>query len=533
VTPRARSLAALTAGVAACAAAGACGSVPAGNPLPDVEAVDSAVGVRYRVVCHFPCGGAAAEAAGVADLAWRGAAELLGLESAEGGDAAGADSADGAGDGRSRAPATGGGGRVSAPTTGAGDTRDLPTIRLYRAEAFLEVARSLARDHLEEGGAFTSPQRRTAYVELIPPVGEESLRTRGLPAPTLRLVAHEAAHLAFAEAAGGAPRLPDWLSEGAALAVERDVARRGRLFAGTRDPRFAAQTWRTHSLLRTGRAPPLSEVLTEPPNVAADRAAFALRGLAFAFLRRERPRAWARLIQGAGRLLGDPGAADSLARIAAAELSDGAGEWAVDDDFRAYVRRAAADVGWLELRGLPRAGEEVPHAGLPRGRVTVLSGDPWRGAAIAITGHLEFAPASAGAGSAGAAPMRRMAPGAAGGDAPGMALVLAGVARRRLVVSFDPDGGRVEVLAATAIAGRGPPGESLAQASIGLPPSFDFEVRLRPDASAGGSMLEVWVDGARVLGVPVEVPDARGDWGVAAEPGAAGVWRGLAAAEPG
>jgi hypothetical protein len=114
-----------------------------------------------------------------------------------------------------------------------------------------------------------------------------------------------------------------------------------------------------------------------------------------------------------------------------------------------------------------------------------------------------------------------------------MALVLAGVARRRLAVSFDPGGGRVEVLTATAIAGRGPSGESLARASVALPASFDFEVRLRPDASAGGSRLEVWVDGARVLGVSVEAPDARGDWGVAAEPGAAGVWRGLAAAEPG
>ena len=339
-----RTLAALATGALA-GCTGACGGVPAGNPLPDLEASDSAAGRGYRVFCHFRA--------------------LFGL--APPGD--------------------------SLPSQSfvppSGDERALPAIRLYRAEAFREVARSLTRDHLEEGAAFSSPQRRAAFVELIPPVDAAALRDRGLPAPTLRLVAHEAAHLALAEAAGGAPGLPDWLSEGAALAVEREVARRRRLFAGTRDPRFAAQTWRTYALLRTGRAPSLEAVLTEAPNVASDRYGYALRALAFAFLRRERPDLWSRLIEAAGERLGEEGVADSLAVVAAAAIEASAGgAEALDEAFAAFVEAAAATPGARSptpgCRGAAsRCCPAIPGAAKrsrSRGpsRSSLRAGAPWR-----------------------------------------------------------------------------------------------------------------------------------------------------------
>ncbi|HSM36798.1 MAG TPA: hypothetical protein VK837_10415 [Longimicrobiales bacterium] len=474
-----RSLVALAMGaLAGCAAA--CGGVPAGNPLPDLEAFDSAAGRSYRVLCHFPCAGAAAEAAHVADLAGARAAALFGL------------------------------GPPGESVPAAGHDA-LPAIRLYRTEAFREVARSLTRDHLEEGAAFSSPQRRTAFIELIPPVDSAALRNRGLPAPTLRLVAHEAAHLALAEAAGGAPGLPDWLSEGAALAVEREVARRRRLFAGTRDPRFAAQTWRTYALLRTGRGASLGAVLTEGPNVASDRYGYALRALAFAFLRRERPDLWSRLVEAAGERLGDEGVADSLAAVASTAIEASAGgAGALDEAFAAFVEASAATVGWLELRSLAGPGDALPHAGLPRGRVTVLSSDPWRGEAIAVSGTIAIDPSSRGA----------------------MALALAGLGRRQLVIAFDRAAARVVARTETSLGGRASSVDTLASAAIELASRFDFEARLAPGAEGGRALLEVSVAGAEVLRVAVDRADARGDWGVIAEPGAAGVWSALAATEP-
>lgn len=471
----------------------ACGGVPDGDPLPEVEAVETAAGARYAVACHFPCGGAAPEALRVADLAWEGVAGLFPLPDS-----------------------------LASPMT----------LRLYRAEAFREVALSLTRDHLEEGAGFSSPQRRTAYIELIPPVSEASLRRGGLPAPTLRLVAHEAAHLAIAAAADGAPRLPDWLSEGAALAVERDVAARLRLYAGTLDPRYAAQTWRAYSLVRTGLAPPLGTVLTEPPDVAAGRADYAVRALAFEFLRAERPGTWSRLLDAAARGLGDPAVADSLAGIAAEELERAGGADRVDAAFRDFVQVAAADIGWLELRGLPRAGEALAHAGLPRGRVTVLSLDSWRGETIEVRGTLEFADAAGEVKAGGvdqADGIEQPATGAPALPAGALGVVLAGGAEARLVVLFDRGEGRVSVRRETRLGAPLDPGHVLAQTSLELPASIDFAVRILPAGESGAAVVEVLVDGARVSRTQVPGEGAGGDWGVLAEERAAGVWRGVTA----
>jgi hypothetical protein len=480
---------AVGAALALVAAAGpvACGGVPDGQPLPELEEVETAAGARYAVACHFPCGGVAPEALRVADLAWEGVAVLFPLPDS-----------------------------VASPMT----------LRLYRAEAFREVALALTRDHLEEGAAFSSPQRRTAYIELIPQVSEASLLRDGLPAPTLRLVAHEAAHLAIAAAAGGAPRLPDWLSEGAALAVERDVAARLRLYAGTLDPRFAAQTWRTYSLMRTGLAPSLAALLSEPPDVAAGRADYAVRALAFEFLRAELPGTWSRLLEVAGRQLGDPGLADSLTALAAEELGAAGGADRVDASFRAHVARAAEDIGWLELRGLPREGEALAHAGLPGGRVTVLAVDPWREESLEVRGTLEFA---GGTGEGAGDGLVRREPGARGAPSGALGVFVAGDAEARLVVAFDYREGRVTVRREARFAGAPGTGDGIAEAVVELPRSHGFSIRLHAGDVAGPGTLEVRIDGARILATEVADGDARGDWGVVAEPGASGVWRGLVA----
>ncbi|HUG01713.1 MAG TPA: hypothetical protein VML95_07610 [Longimicrobiales bacterium] len=474
--------------LAAAFCAAACGGLPDANPLPEVAEFERARSPRFDVVCHFPCARSAEEALAVADFAWERASELF-----------------------------------PAP-----DSLPAPfVVRLYRAEAFRAVASALARDHIEEGAAFSSPQRRTAYVELTPPVSEQRLRRSGLPNPTLRLIAHEAAHLTFYAASGGAPRLPDWLSEGAAQAVEREAARARALFPGADDPRLTAQAWRAYSLHRTARLPSLAALLVEGPNVAVDRADYAVRALAFEFLREREPELWETLMATAARRIGSPDLADTLAAAARARIGSMGEILALDTAFVRYVASRAAATRWLEVRGIP-AGHALPHAGLPGGRVTVLARDPWRDVGLVVSGRLE-----AYADLLARSELPGLAEPAAPDSAGGMGVVLGRGAGRQIVVGFDPRAAAVFLRREEGRGGAPTAVVELGRAPANLSAPFSFQVRLAPDAAGGAGppagVLEVWIDGAQILRYAIEGADGRGDWGVVAQPGAAGVWSELAA----
>lgn len=442
----------------------ACGGpAPSGDPLPELPPVSATAGPRFEVFCHYACGDGADEALEAADLAWTLVSGLVPLP----------------------------------------DSLERPfAVRLYRAEAFRTVARMLARNGLEEGAAFASPQRRTAYIDLVPPVTEAALRRAGLPGRTLRLVAHEAAHLALYAGAGGPPRTPDWVSEGIAQHVERIASAELGLFPGAADPQAAAQAWRAFSLLRTSRLPSLAAILAEGANVAHTRGDYAVRALVFAFLREERPTLWERLMDRVVAGLGDPALPDTMAAIARAHL-DGEGESALNAAFAHYVETEAASSRWLQVRDAALAADTLPHAGLPGGRVSVLATDPWRGAAIRVAGSLAFAERTDGE----------------------MGLILGRAGRRSTVVAFDPSAGRISVRKETGRGGLSrADGHPIATAALEPATIWTFDVRVTPRPADDEVRIEVRVDGATVIDAALPDGDGAGVWGLYADRGAAGIW---------
>ncbi|MEN8374592.1 MAG: hypothetical protein ABFS34_04020 [Gemmatimonadota bacterium] len=454
----------------------ACGGAPPSDPLPDVGEESAAVGPHFRVACHFDCGAGAAEALGVAELAWARAAELLSLP-----------------DSAYRRP---------------------PVLRLYRREAFRAVSARLGDGRLEEAGAISSPQRRAAFIELLPPVSPAALGRSGLPAETLRLITHEATHLTMSAAAEGPPRAPDWLSEGVAQAVERWVGRELDLYPGDEGPRLAIQTWRAYSLLRNGLLPRASELLVEGRDEVRTPFDYAVRALFFAYLAEREPDLLGSLTAYAAARLGADDLPDSLAALVRAG-SDRFGE--LDGGFADYVMDAAATGRRLELRGFA-GGRRFPHAGLPRGAVRVLATRPAAAGRYAIVGSLSAARGSD----------RQAAVGVIVGNSGG----------RRVLVEFARDS--VAVRLEEARAGVVTASRSVASAAA---PRTDGTLRFRIEVAetevSGLSSITVrfssvgvgsdaggaWLDGplvARVAGF-----DPRGHWGVYAAPGWAGVWTDL------
>lgn len=71
--------------------------------------------------------------------------------------------------------------------------------------------------------AFSHYPSRTAHVALNPSTALPSVKKWGLPVQTLRLIAHEAFHLATFERVKSSRWLPDWFSEGLASFAEQRV----------------------------------------------------------------------------------------------------------------------------------------------------------------------------------------------------------------------------------------------------------------------------------------------------------------------
>lgn len=199
-----------------------------------------AVSTHFHVACHHPCGGRAAAAADVAEAALGQVLVLLG----------GADSAE-----RMR-------------------------IHLYPAADFEDVARARARGRFRENLGFTVPSEGVAHVGVQDDTGTFAL-------PDLRRIAHEAAHLSAARILGGGG-LPEWLAEGLATWVEREVGLGRADFASRlHDPWLAVHAWRALRLRDRGALPSPADIVGGTGHLGrAER--YAVSSVFFHFLRHRR-----------------------------------------------------------------------------------------------------------------------------------------------------------------------------------------------------------------------------------------------------
>jgi hypothetical protein len=183
------------------------------------EDIPTAAGQHFRVRCH---GFASAEFAGDAlravEALWPHAAELYGLPKES--------------------------------------LKKRLEVNLYRRESdYQRVNQELTSGEFTKNLAFAHFDTRSAHVALQPPCSDELLAEFGVPAQTLRLLVHEAAHLARYEAHNNFRSHPDWVAHGAASWIDQMVMEEVGRSSPLADPWSSKTVLRVQTLLEEERLP--------------------------------------------------------------------------------------------------------------------------------------------------------------------------------------------------------------------------------------------------------------------------------------
>lgn len=216
-----------------------CSSVP--------KAAKTRVGPHFEVICHFECGTMAAQALSAAERAWDYSALLYGE------------------------PET----PVEKPLE----------IHLYYSSEDVNAVRERMR--FDSGGSFADPDTRTAHVNAgASRLPKAALLYAGTPAPLLRTVAHEAAHLSSYQMAALRHALPRWLTEGSAEWIEQQVAVSMGLAAPHEedDPDASMRIFRAQRMLENGTLRDAASILRDDWGDLGTYNQYTLRWLLFTML---------------------------------------------------------------------------------------------------------------------------------------------------------------------------------------------------------------------------------------------------------
>ncbi|HET6163179.1 MAG TPA: hypothetical protein VFG37_05895 [Planctomycetota bacterium] len=385
-----------------------------------------------------------------------------------------------------------------------------PSLHLYREIADYEKACDrLVGGSLKQNLAFTEWTNSTAHVVLQPPIRGDAEKRLAPTWTTLRLVAHESAHLARFCVLPNAASHPGWIADGAATWVETlALAERGHAAPPDDVPFFATDELRAQRLLKAGKLPGFGDLLLDRTDALDFYERYAVRGLLFRFLM-DGPHA-----QAFRPFLGDVrhegGGDDFKERVAAAlQKRLGASDWkAVDAEFRAWIEKLAPK--WEQLY-----------------RTLEIDGDDWTQCAFDDVNAMAFRTAPAGEkpyaveGSVTLYADRSKGPQAnlllgreVGRESVNRFLSIALVPGVDVTL-FDFDGGRAADSQWKRLGYA-----QLAGTAVGKPLAF------RVDCAPNGGKTEVAlaVDGKPIARVTVErVLD--GPWGVGAQAGSSCVWR--------
>lgn len=430
-------------------------------PAPLVVPVggDAHAGEHFTIVCHFPCGSAGSRALRSAELTWRLSSRLLDAE----------------------APV-----RASRP------------IHLYRTEQeYEEVEAELTGGRFRLNRAMTY-RGTEAHISVHPNLSTTALREFGLTANTLRVIAHEAAHMALRALEPRTRDLPDWLDEGMASSLELDVLIEMDQ-ADTRldEPVSSTRLYLLRERIRREAMPPLADLLEgrEAGLTLAERYAFYQHFMDFLRTGPYRDRL-ERVLQTLGTRQGSTTQLrrDLIVGILGAE-PEALGS--ADAAFRSWLM--SREPGWVQARrALSTAGSHWVQVGFDSGA------EAWR-----------WTPA--------AEPPYRLSGGVRVLEREtGTAAILVGLAgSARLAVVFAPGELRLERL---RYAGDPSP-EVLARRTQAERRGAALPFRLDVDVDG----VTATVDGAAA--VRVDLPTAP-RWGLAAGPGANVVWSDIAVDAP-
>jgi hypothetical protein len=383
-------------------------------------------------------------------------------------------------------------------------------VHLYaRVGGYEAACDRLVGGEFKRNLAFSEWRSLTAHVVLQPPLENEALQRFAPTWQTLRLVAHETAHLARYSACPGNRRShPGWYADGAACWVEtKALAAQGLLNRPEQSPHYATNELRVQRMLKLDRLPSVEDLIHDRTDSLEFYDRYAARWLLFRFLA-EGPHAKAfRRFHDDLRRLGE---SEDFGERAAAALGQrlGVPDWnKVDGAFRKWV--AALEPEWDQVIGsLETAGEEWTQAAFEANSMAFVNSAAGR-KAYAIEGALvAYADRAA---------------------SPQMNVLLgrelrSNDANRFVSVAFVPGVG-VNVLEYDG--DRPPPDDwrnlafaAAAETAVGRPIAFRVECR----REAGTTSIVVRIEGKLVAQAAVG-RELDGPWGLGVQGGCSGTWR--------
>jgi hypothetical protein len=370
-------------------------------------------------------------------------------------------------------------------------------IHLFRTvEQYEKADAELTGGEFRKNLAFSHWETQAAYILLQPDCSDDTLTRVGLPVPTRRLIAHEAAHLFRYATIPNHRSHPRWLADGMATCVEQRVMAKGHWSPGVEDdPDTATMIVRAVDLLEKGKLPSVADILRDRIDAVPWRTRYGLRWLLFRFLHDSVEREAFNSIMGAVRRLG--GGTDYGNRLVASiEERLGPDRMnAIDAEFRASL--GALKPRWEEVyRSLETAGDGWTQIAFPDTNAIAWRTAPAASDAYALEGRFKI---------------HR-------GRKQQLNLLLGRESSGFVSVAFVAGYG-VTIFRYQAKENRW---ERLGSAASD---ALQLDRWVRFSAKIGADQLRVSLDEKPALAVPLAGRSMRGPWGLGAQNGSVGVWR--------
>ncbi|MSR48037.1 MAG: hypothetical protein EXS13_13425 [Planctomycetes bacterium] len=263
-------------------------------------------------------------------------------------------------------------------------------VYLYRTiEGYETAEQALTAGRFRRNLAMSHHATHSAHVALQPPCSDETLRAVGLPGQTLTLLAWEATHIARFELCPNFADHPNWLTDGLASAIAREVMKGEFGVAPEAIPFFASQMVRVRGLLDARKLPPLKSVLADRIDDLAFDERYATRAQAFAFLASEERAA--KLVKLLAKVRSFGCGEGCRKQIEEATLTTFGDQ---DKAFTKHVTESAPQ--WEEVfRSLAPHGKEWVQIAFPDKNALVWQRKPIRAKLFVASGGLRILPADA------------------------------------------------------------------------------------------------------------------------------------------
>jgi hypothetical protein len=374
------------------------------------------------------------------------------------------------------------------------DDLALLSVHLYRdANGYAEAEQELTRGAFRRNLAFSHFETMSAHVALQPRLSDEALAEVGLPGQTLRLLAHEAAHLVRYPHNPNYRSHPDWLADGSAAWIDERVRKDLGLYEELeQDPYLATSILTVQRLLEEDRLPTSAEILTDDLGALGFSELYDVRWLYFRFLIEGKHEQKFRQVLTRARQLG--GGADFTRRLFDEAVSILGKKMlaSIDRGFSKYV--AAFEPAWEEVfRTLQCSDERWLQAAFDKNAVAWRRADA--GKKYTLAGELTLLP----------------------GAREQMNLFLGRSEKGFLSVAFSGGGVNLfEYLSET---------EDWQARGHAECPDVRRDAPFSFSVTVAGKKVRVEVNGKLVIAGEAQTLSLTGPWGLSAQANAAGIWK--------